>query len=183
MAAGYRGLILWRFTGCPSFLRLHHLSNLEQKELKVTELFSAVECRLNELHTRYLQSSERRLVLGAGLILAVISAGLIALVNSFFDMAASYPSLFLIIGVSALGLVACIAVIQAHTENRFCRAEVLKILQDLETSGFKLYRSDAGRLVVSKETQYGQKHLYPFTAAQWNEKNLWSLRYWQGESS
>ena len=145
------------------------------------ELSASVEDRLNDLHTRFLQSDERRMVLGTGLALASVILGLIAIVNWFLDIVATYPSLFLLAGIGVLSLGAGIAVIQAHAENRFCRAEVLRILQDLEGAGFKLYRSTYGRLVVCEKAQYDQPHLSPFTADQWNASNLWALQFWNGK--
>lgn len=147
----------------------------------MTELYASVEERLNDLHTRYLQSDERRMVLGTGLAIALACVGLIAIVNWFFDISATYPSLFLLIGIGGLCLAACIAVIQTHAENRFCRAEVLRILLDLERSGFKLYRSTSGRIIVSEKPQHDQHHLFPFTASQWNDSNLWTLQFWNGK--
>lgn len=147
----------------------------------MAELSASVEDRLNDLHTRFLQSDERRMVLGTGLALASVILVLIAIVNWFLDIAATYPSLFLLAGIGVLSLGAGIAVIQAHAENRFCRAEVLRILQDLEGAGFKLYRSTSGRLVVCDKAQYDQPHLSPFTAAQWNASNLWTLQFWNGK--
>lgn len=142
---------------------------------------SSVEEHLNALHSRYLQSDARRMVLGTGLVLTLVSIGLYAIFNWLFGIGATRPSLVLFAGIGALFLVAGIAVMQAHAENRSCRAEVLKILQELEMSGFKLYLSTSGRIVISEKPQHDQYHLFPFSASQWSDSSRWALQFWNGK--